>query len=120
MKKVAFLIFTFLFTTPCFSQNKNTSLFSTNFIHSNKIDKNNIEMYFNNWGLTNNPYTHSGGFWNIPNEPQSREIVFDQGPWIVGKRNNEIVMSAPMAFRLFIWPDYQWTSGYVNSSGRLT
>ena len=51
-------------------------------------------MYFNNWGLESyTPYTQSGGFWNVPNEPQSRGIVYDQGPWIIGKRNSEIVMS---------------------------
>ena len=100
--KISLIIIQFtLLSVTMYSQSKNVNVSSTNFLHSNKIDKNNIEMYFSNWGLTNNPYSQSGGFWDVPNEPQSRGIVFDQGPWIVGKRNNEIVMSGA-----------QWHTGY--------
>ena len=94
------LLFT-IFNCAVFSQNKNSNNYSTTYVYQQKIDKNNIEMYFNNWGLNNTPYVQNGGFWDIPNELQSRWIVYDQGPWIVGKKNNEIVMSGA-----------QWSFGY--------
>jgi len=95
------LILITILSNTVYSQNKNVNVQSTNFVHSNKIDKNNIEMHFNNWGESYTPDTQSGGFWNVPNEPHSRGIVYDQGPWIIGKRNNEIVISGA-----------QWYYGY--------
>lgn len=93
MKNILSIIFILLLTIIGFSQNKNVNFSNTNYLHSIKIDKNNIEMYFNNWGETYIPNTQSGGFWQVQGEQYPRGIIFDQAPWIIGKRNDEIVLA---------------------------
>ena len=90
-----------IFGSNSFPQNKEDNYSNINFVHAQKIDKNNIDMTFNNLGLTYNPYSQSGGFWEIAGEQNSRGIIFDQGPWIVGKKNGHVVLSGA-----------QWWGGY--------
>jgi hypothetical protein len=101
MMKKLILIFYFLSTISLFSQYKLTERSSNIYLHKSNIDKNNIEMSFNNWGETYTPYTQSGGFWQIQGEEYPRGIVFDQAPWIIGKINGEIILSGGQWFSAY-------------------
>lgn len=100
MKKLI-LIFYLLSTASLLSQHRVSEVSSNTYLHKTNININNIDMSFNNWGKTYTAYTQSGGFWQIPGEQYTRGIIFDQAPWIIGKRNGEIVLSGG-----------QWSSAY--------
>ena len=58
-------------------------------------------LYLNNLGKVHTPYSQSGGFWEIQGEIDYRQIIFDQAPWIVGKRNQEVVMAGAQWFNSY-------------------
>jgi hypothetical protein len=86
----------FIFKSYPQAKNYNSSI--PDYIHSQMIEKNNIKMFFNNLGKSYRPSTQSGGFWEIQGENYSRQIIFDQAPWIVGKRNDEVIMAGSQWF----------------------
>lgn len=92
--RYSILIFVFiLFSIAIFSQNKNFNVYNANFIHSNYSDKNNIKMSFTNKGTSQSGISSDGGFWELENEFYRRNMIYDIGPWIIGKKNNAIVLS---------------------------
>ena len=84
-----------------YAQNKIFQSGVVEYVQGLRTDKNNINLLVNNRGKSYMPFTQSGGFWQIPGEQFSRGIIFDQAPWIIGKRNGEIILSGG-----------QWLSAY--------
>jgi len=81
------LIFSFvaLFATNIFSQHIHFTYFDYDTLHIN-----NIRLMSSNVGNSNG----YGGFWEVLNsDPWDQTIMYDQGPWIVGKIVNDTLLS---------------------------
>ncbi|OGV09155.1 MAG: hypothetical protein A2499_11235 [Stygiobacter sp. RIFOXYC12_FULL_38_8] len=80
MKKTIFLL-TILLVPVLFSQSK---------VNFQILNANNIRLGLQNIGNLNNRFGDGsgGGYWKMLN--QDSTIVFDQGPWLIGKINNKV------------------------------
>ncbi|KAF0151632.1 MAG: Peptidase S8/S53 subtilisin kexin sedolisin [Ignavibacteria bacterium] len=65
-------------------------VFSQGKINYKLLNANNVRLGLQNIGNLNNKFGDGsgGGYWNMLNKDSV--IVFDQGPWIIGKINNKI------------------------------
>jgi hypothetical protein len=76
---------------------------SPNFYFANHValNANNIKLYLKNIGNLKNYTGAGGGFWSLLKDSI---IIFDQGPWIIGKINNKVHLGL-----------VQWYSNYESS-----
>lgn len=79
MKKNFILIVFITISSLAFSQTK---------INYKIIDINNVHLYLQNIGNLNYKTGYGGGYWMLL--PTDSLIVFDQGPWLIGKINSNV------------------------------
>ena len=78
--------------------NNSLSFYLTNHV---ALNANNIKLYLTNIGNIKNYTGAGGGFWSLLKDSI---IIFDQGPWIIGKIDNKVHLGL-----------VQWYSNYVSS-----
>ncbi|MFZ5947486.1 MAG: hypothetical protein ACOYU5_05905, partial [Stygiobacter sp.] len=97
MKKYFIFIFAFTFQIVI-AQISNTKfqISSESKINYVELNSNNIKLYLQNIGNTKNYTGAGGGYWNILND---QVIVYDHGPWIIGKIDNKVHLALVQWYR---------------------
>ena len=97
MKKYFIFILAFTFQIVI-AQISNTKfqISSESKINYVELNSNNIKLYLQNIGNTKNYTGAGGGYWNILND---QVIVYDHGPWIIGKIDNKVHLALVQWYR---------------------